>query len=965
MRIRHAVAGAALAICLVSPTQLVAATTTDSSLVQRHKFDIHVQPLSGALRQLSAQSGVRILFPYDEVASIRSRRIQGWMSTQEALARLLAGTDLKSSDAGAGVIALASPASRSAARRSPLALQYAQASVPGAGAEALAMAPAPEPVEDATPIIVTGTRTTTRTVAESLAPIDVLGAKDLETSGKQSVRDLLGTLVPSINVSNNGAGASWAVRTLSLRGLGGDQLLVLVNGKRRHNTATLFINGSVQNGQSPPDLDLIPGNAIQRIEVLRDGASAQYGSDAIAGVVNIILKNDTAGGAALTMGSTADNGGWQGRWQVDKGFSIGPDGGYIHLSADAVLQDNTVVQSTPIACAGAANCTGLNAFYPSVGGIADPRNTTTDRYRAKYGQPQVIGGNVSYDAMMPVGSTMELYSFGTYSKRHAQGWLTYRLPAANNNIYSIYPEGYIPKIHVRDEDFQLAVGLRGEIGGGVNFDLSSSYAQDEVNYSQTTTLNPSMGPLSPTTMYLGNIRFDEWTSNLDLSKEFDLGLAEPLALAVGAEYRKNKFLIGPGEPASYIDGGYRFPVGHHLAGQLAAGIGSQGVGGFPPEGSGSWSRDNWSAYINLEGAIVEGVEFGLAGRHEDYSDFGTTDTGKASLRIEPVRGIAIRGTASTGFRAPTLQQQHYASSSTIGVVINGENVLRPVQALPVDSAAARALGAQPLRPEKSTNFSAGLVLTPAPNLNLTVDAYQIKIKDRILLSETLQGAAVVNGQATTVVDILRANGINEVYGALIFSNAADTRTRGLDIVGTYRAGLGDMGSATFSLSANFNRTKFTHIDPPAIGGAGVEFIGRARQGDLSEGTPRDKFIANVLWELGDFNMNLRATRFGKIYARAGALSNVTSDWVACTTPGVGDCSRQYVDNVVTPKVIFDLEAGYKLAKGVKLSVGANNLFNIYPSKLKPATQTGGNLYNAYAPYGISGGFYYGRFNLEF
>ncbi|HUD94749.1 TonB-dependent receptor plug domain-containing protein, partial [Sphingobium sp.] len=348
MRIRHAVAGAVLAICLVSPTQLVAATTTDASLVQRHKFDIHVQPLSSALRQLSAQSGMRILFPYDEVAAIRSRRIQGWMSTQEALARLLAGTDLKSSDAGAGVIALASPASRSAARRSPLALQYAQATIPGAGAEALAMAPAPEPVEDATPIIVTGTRTTTRTVAESLAPIDVLGAKDLETSGKQSVRDLLGTLVPSINVSNNGAGASWAVRTLSLRGLGGDQLLVLVNGKRRHNTATLFINGSVQNGQSPPDLDLIPGNAIQRIEVLRDGASAQYGSDAIAGVVNIILKNDTAGGAALTMGSTADNGGWQGRWQVDKGFSIGQDGGYIHLSADGVLQDNTVVASSPI-----------------------------------------------------------------------------------------------------------------------------------------------------------------------------------------------------------------------------------------------------------------------------------------------------------------------------------------------------------------------------------------------------------------------------------------------------------------------------------------------------------------------------------------------------------------------------------------------------------------------------------------
>ena len=944
MRIRHAMAGAALAICLMSPTHILAAATSDAVLTERHKFDIHVQPLSGALRQLSTQSGVRILFPYDEVAAIRSRRIQGWMSTQDALARLLAGTALKSSQAGAGVIALAAPANRSAAHRSPLALQFAQASLPGMSAEGLAMTPAPEPVEDATPIIVTGTRTTTRTVAESLAPIDVLGEKDLEASGKQSVRDLLGTLVPSINVSNNGAGASWAVRTLSLRGLGGDQLLVLVNGKRRHNTATLFINGSVQNGQSPPDLDLIPGNAIQRIEVLRDGASAQYGSDAIAGVVNIILKNDISGGAALTLGSTADNGGWQGRWQVDKGFSIGADGGYVHLSADGVLQDNTITKSSPIA----------GQFYPT----GDPRNADPQRIRAKYGQPQVIGGNVGYDAMLPVGDSLELYSFGTYSKRHAAGWLTYRTPAALNNIIEIYPEGYIPRIHVYDEDFQFAGGLRGEIGGGVHLDLSTSYAQDEVKYSQTTSLNPSLGTASPTHFYLGRIRFDEWTSNLDLSKAFDIGLAGPLSLAVGAEYKKNKFLIGPGDPVSYIDGGYKSPAGAWLAGATRTGVGSQGVTGFLPSGSGSWSRDNWSAYVNLEGKIIEGVEFGLAGRHEDYSDFGTTDTGKASLRIEPTRGFAIRGTASTGFRAPTLQQQHYASSSTINVPVNGVNQLLPVQALPVDGIAARALGAVSLKPEKSRNLSAGIVITPAPNLNFTIDAYQVKIKDRILLSETLSGTVVMNA--------LAAAGINGVAGGLIFSNAADTRTRGLDIVSTYRAGLGDMGLATISLSANFNKTIFTHIDPvPAVIAASqLALIGRAKIGDLSEGTPRNKLIGNILWEKDDFNMNLRATRYGKVVQRASAKVYHTSDFVSCTAGSAG-CTLDYVDEPLKPKTILDLELGYKLARGVKLSVGANNLLNTYPNKLKPVNRVVGSLYNAYAPYGISGGFYYGRFNLEF
>ncbi|MFC3440990.1 TonB-dependent receptor plug domain-containing protein [Sphingobium rhizovicinum] len=950
MHMRHIMAGAALALCLASSLPALAVPPSDTpastSLSQRHKFDIRVQPLSSALRQLSAQSGVRILFPYDEVASIRSRTVQGWMSTKAALDRLLAGTNLKSSETGVGVIALAVPQNRSAARRSPLALQFAQAGMPGVSNNSLTLAPAPDPIEDLTPIIVTGTRTTNRTVADSLAPIDVLGARDLENSGKQSVRDLLGTLVPSINVSNNGAGASWAVRTLSLRGLGGDQLLVLVNGKRRHNTATLFINGSVQNGQSPPDLDLIPGNAIQRIEVLRDGASAQYGSDAIAGVVNIILKNDTAGGAALTLGSTADNGGWQGRWQVDKGFAIGLDGGYVHLAADGVLQENTIVKSSPI----------VGQFYPT----GDPRNANPNRIQARYGQPQVIGGNISYDAMLPVGNSLELYSFGTYSKRHAAGWLTYRTPAALNNIIGIYPEGYTPRIHVYDEDFQVAAGLRGDAGGGVHLDLSTTYAQDAVKFAQTTSLNPSLGTASPTHFYLGRLRFDEWTSNLDLTKELELGLAAPVSLAVGAEYKKNRFLIGPGDPVSYIDGGYVSPAGDWRAGEVRTGVGSQGVTGFLPEGSGAWSRDNWSAYVNLEGRIVDGVEFGLAGRHEDYSDFGTTNTGKASLRIEMARGLALRGTASTGFRAPTLQQQHYASSSTINVPVNGVNQLLPVQALPVDSAAARALGAAPLRPEKSRNLSAGIVLTPAPNLNFTVDAYQIRIRDRILLSETLSGAVVM--------DALAAAGIQGIAGGLLFSNAADTRTRGLDIVSTYRAGLGDLGTATISLSANINKTIFTHIDPvPApIAASGLPLIGRAKIGDLSEGTPRNKLIANILWEGSRLVMNLRATRYGKIVQRASATVYHQADFTACPVQAVSaTCFRDYVDETLAPKTIIDLELGYRLAKGVKLSVGANNLLNTYPNKLKPVNRTVGNLYNSYAPYGISGGFYYGRFNLDF
>lgn len=928
MRAIHTLTGLCLASCLVPSSQAFAAAKQDLALSQRHKFDIHVQPLSSALRQLSTQSGVRILFPYDEVAAIRSRRIQGWLSTQDALARLLAGTDLKMEQAGVGVIALAAPANRSVARRSPLSLQFAQASVAGSVAPA-ALAPAPEPIEDSTPIIVTGTRATARTVADSLAPIDVLGAKDLEASGKQSVRDLLGTLVPSINVSNSGAGASFAVKTLSLRGLAGDQLLVLVNGKRRHNTATLFINGTTQNGQSPPDLDLIPSTAIERIEVLRDGASAQYGSDAIAGVVNIILKSDTAGSASLLGGGTADGGGEQGRFQVSKGFGIG-DGGHIHVTLDAFLQGRTY-----------RSALNPGQFYAKVGslypgpatGVADPREATVDRNVNKGGQPQVSGINFSYDAALPVSEAVELYLFGTASRRHSDAWLTYRFPDAPNNIPELFPNGYSPHLHIYDEDLQVSGGLRGDLSDTLHYDLSSSFSRNWVKYRESSVINASLGPASPTNLYIGSVTAKEWTSNLDLQKTLEVGLAEPLLIAVGAEYRWNSYAIGAGDPESYIDGGYRSTTGPN-AGVLRT-SGSQGVTGFPNTAAGEWSRNNWSAYINLEQKIVEGLEVALAGRHEDYSDFGTTDTGKASIRIAPFEGLAFRGTASTGFRAPTLQQQHYSSASTINV----GGVLLPVSALPVDSQAAIALGAQPLKAEKSTNFSGGIVITPAPRLNITVDAYQIKIKDRILLSETLQGPVVRA--------VLASAGITSSAGGFYFSNAADTRTRGLDIVSSYRADLGDLGNAMISLSANFNKTIFTHIDPlaPQLAGVGV-LIGRSKQGDFTKGMPRDKLIGNVLWTKGPASLNLRATRYGTITQ------------VHPTTAAL--------DAKIDPKVIFDLELGVELRKGIKLSAGANNLFNTYPNKLPVALQGNGfSLYNQYSPYGTSGGFYYGRLNLEF
>lgn len=927
-----------IAICLTALTigfsasgAVLAAPPPSAS--QKIDFDIAAQPLKDALYALSEQSGLRILFPYDDIAGLRSRRIRGHMPAEQALARLIDGTPLRLAMARDGMIALSSSLPRGAEQRRAGTIQIAQstASTPESDATLMAMAQAPTsaaPPEVPSEIIVTGTRTVTRTVAESLAPIDVFSAKDLQTSGKQSVRDLLGTLVPSINVSNSGAGASFAVKTLSLRGLGGDQLLVLVNGKRRHNSATLFINGTTQNGQSPPDLDLIPSNAISRIEVLRDGASAQYGSDAIAGVVNIIMKSDLSGGASVLGGGTADGGGLQSRFQVDHGFALG-DGGQLHLSADGSMQSRTY-RSAP----------NPAQFYPVIApGVLDPREATVDRNRNRGGQPQSVGVNLTYDGSLPVGG-LELYSFGTFSKRHTDAWLTYRVPQAVNNIVEIYPEGYSPHLHVHDLDYQVAGGLRGDVALGFHMDLSTTYASDRASYVETTALNASLGPTGPTTFYIGKVKATEWTTNLDLQKNIEVGLVEPLSFALGAEYRENGYTIGAGEPNSYIDGGYKSPSGP-LKGALRT-SGSQGVTGFPTSAAGTFNRHSWSAYLNLEQKVVEGVEIALAGRHEDYSDFGTTNTGKASIRIEPVTGVAFRGTASTGFRAPTLQQQHYASASTINV----GGVLLPVQALPVDTPAAIALGATPLKAEKSVNYSAGLVFTPSRRLNLTIDAYQVKINDRILLSETLQGPLVVS--------VLKAAGITASAGGFYFSNAADTRTRGLDIVGTYRADVGDLGIANISLSANFNKTKFTHVDRPPGALAGLVLIGRSKQGDFTKGTPRDKFIANVNWVKDAFSLNLRATRYGKVVQ------------VAAVLPAVPAISTTVPDAVIDPKVIFDIEASVDLTRGVKVSVGANNLFNIYPNKLPAILQGNGfSLYNQYSPYGTSGGFYYGKLSLSF
>ena len=922
--------GARVAAPLRLACLLLAFSIQAAAAPERIHFNIEAQPLAKALQAFGIQASRQVLFAPSLIAGKQAQSIAGDLEVDTALARLLEGTGLTFSDTNGTILIIEAPPAAPKSSGSNPTPQTRMAPAAGQGASATAPQGRRDGAADGSQdaandssnsggeVIVTGTRQTSRTVSTSLAPIDIITAADLEKSGSESVRDLIAANTPSANVSSSGAGASFTVKSLSLRGLSSDQTLVLVDGKRRHDTSIMFINGTTQNGQSPADLDLIPTSAIDHIEVLRDGASVQYGSDALAGVVNIILKKDQSGGLSATGGETAEGDGTAANVTLDQGWSIG-DGGTLHLSTDISGQGRT-------------DRGGLytGQLFPRVNGQPDPREATADRYLNKPGQPEVTRYDGAYNFTLPLADRVQLYSFSTVAYRDSNSWLTYRNPASVSNNLTVYPQGYTPRLDLEDRVYQIALGVKGTGLLGIAWDLSTTYGEDHVRYGEHTSLNVSYGAQSPTDFYIGATEFREWTTNLDLTRDFATGVFnEPLFVAVGAEYRRNRYEISPGDSASYANGG---------AGVVS---GSQGVTGFPPSLSGEWSRHNKSVYLDVDQTLAKGLDASVAARYEDYSDFGATTNEKASARYEPIAGYALRGTVSTGFRAPTLAQEHYASSSTIGISEPGFTSLvpYPVQTLPPNSAAAEALGAMPLRPEKSTNYSLGLIVEPVPRLTLSADAYEILIKNRILLSATLLGTAVSNALASA--------GLNPQQGGFFFTNAADTTTRGLDLVANYLSRFEDLGTVKWGLAANFNHTKFDRVaaPPAALAAAGLVLIDRARIGDFTRGTPSNKLIGDVDWNIARLETFLRVTHYGSV---------------------VAENDNPALDAPAAARFIVDLNISYHVTERLSASIGADNVFNTYPTVVQLADRSNGfQYYNAYSPFGISGAFYYARLGCRF
>lgn len=784
-------------------------------------------------------------------------------------------------------------------------------------------------------VVVTGSRGQARTVVSSPAPIDVISGEQLERlGGAAPLRDALTQLIPSFQAQTVGS-SSWdsLARPAGLRGLGGVHVLVLVDGKRRHNSSLLNLNtGNLSNGGNPVDLDLIPSSAIARVEVLRDGAAAQYGSDAIAGVINVILRKDSEGGRLnVNAGRRYEyNGVSDGETvQADMfhGFRFGEDG-FLTLAVDAKTQHDALR---------GVDLTG-QLYFTLPGGVADPREMTAHRYQLyRGGLPKTKSAALSVNAGQTLGGA-EVYAAATLSFRDAVVGQGFRRPNSNQNLIQVYPDGFAPNYTLDELDHQVTGGVRWTASDW-DFDLSTTYGRNRVDHGSSNSLNASLGPASPTEFHTFRSTFEQWTTNLDVTREFAVFGDRPLTVAAGAEYRWEHYETKAGDPAAYTAGGYVYPTGYgNLAGR-AASVGAQGAVILTPADEADVSRANYAAYVDLSLDVTDKFLIAAAGRYEDYDDAaGDVLSGKVSARYEFNDAVALRATVSNGFRAPSLSQSGYAQTANQANIINGVFTFVESKTVTPDSAVGAALGAQPLKPEKSTNYSVGLALTPFSGFSATVDAYRIELRDRIALTGLLSGSGVAA--------VLARNGLPTNLSVRYFANAIDTNTKGVDIVASYSHEVGDLGRLRYTLGFNYNKTTIAGIapNPPELAGLGLTLFDRQQRGSATVSTPRTKLLLGAEWTYDKWRVNLRESRYGK--------------WQSLNNNAAFD--QRY-----GAKWLTDLEVGYQVSERLALAVGANNLFDVYPDRNTVADTNGFAPFGGNSPFGVYGGYYYARVTVNF
>jgi iron complex outermembrane receptor protein len=883
-----------LALILATAGMLVAgpAAAAPVDLSQVVLFDIPAQPLGAALLRFSEQAQVQVIVESRLAESSSAPALRGKYTRRHALERLLDGTGLTFRTAGNAAIAIHSlrpemeGGERTAAESGVDSLDARITEYFQRGRRVVARSRADERHATGTlgEIIVVGTRRLDRSAAQTPVPVDQIHVSSImRQSGHFDVGQLLQFTAPSFN-SNRQVGADGAdhIDSATLRGLGPDQTLVLVNGKRRHSVALVNVYGSRARGNTGTDLNTIPALAIERIDVLRDGAAAQYGSDAIAGVINIGLRRSQGLDVLASSGEYAEGDGRNTQLAANYGFAVGPRG-FMNLTAE-------YLQRSP-----------------------SNRNDDPCRPNREIGDAEVENKTIFVNSAVGTGERSEIYLHGGAQERRGDAsaydrtgvnppcGLRTHIPARNSA--GMYPNGFAPRIGTEVEDRSITLGGRTSFAGW-SADLSATHGRNRMGYIIESTLNASLANadlvaggagVSPTSFDAGGFSFAQSTLNLDVTRYFADAI-KGVNVAFGVESRRETYDIRAGERGSWED--YDGPGGGNA--------GSQGFPGFKPEDSVEKSRHAAGAYVDVETQLTDRLLVATAARFEHYSDFGDAQIGKLASSYRINDGWLLRGSVSGGFRAPSLQQQYF--SSTITNFVQGVPI--DIVIAPSGSPIALAAGVGSLKQEKSRNASLGFAYAPASNLSITLDAYQVDVRDRIVLIQGINTSDLTSPATASLRAVLDAMNVGR---AQFLVNAVDTRTKGVDLTVNHTA---DLGAGTLSsyLGVNYNTNTITRVNPTSVLRAeGIDaFLSRRERLFIEGAAPTSKGIFSANYTTGPWEGTLKLTYFGSI--TLGTFS------------GASVPDQQY-----RPRTSVDMSLGYELGLGLRLTVGGLNIFDARPS----------------------------------
>ncbi len=782
-------------------------------------------------------------------------------------------------------------------------------------------------------VIVVGSRSSiSRSRTQTPVPVDVITNRELNLTGQVEPTQMINFIAPSYNSSRQTvADGTDHVDPATIRGLGPDQTLVLVNGKRRYNTALLNVNGTVGRGSVGTDLNAIPASAIDRIEVLRDGASSQYGSDAIAGVINVVLKKNVTGTTLYThWGKQYEGDGVVRQLGINKGMNLGKKGGYFNISGDIRHRDPTN-RSGDYTGTVYTNDVTLDEQV-----IAQREFSRKDNMHV--GNSEISNYGVLVNMGYPFKKDLQFLLTAGYNYRDGKGAGFYRYPKQTTQVITeLFPDGFLPEINSIIRDKYLNAGFEGKLASNWSWDISQAIGGNSFRFDVTNSNNASQFALketAPTEFYAGKLLFSQYTTNLNISRDLgaNMGL-KSFNLAAGAEFRSDNYSIEEGEEASYLN--Y-----DPSSGKVG---GAQVFPGFQPANAVDERRSVFGGYVDVETDITDKLLLNGAGRYEHYSDYGSSFAGKFAIRYQLFDKLAIRGAFSNGFRAPSMHQRYFSAIST--VFIQTSAGLQPFQqgTFRNNSTVAQAFGIPSLSAETSTNYSFGLTSRLANNkLSITVDGYLIDIDHRIVLSSSFRR---FNAPEAGAVDAILSQypELNDVSSVIFVTNAIDTRTQGIDAVISFVDKLGN-GQFAITGAANFNKTnvqgqaRVSTITDPTLQ---ARLFARDEEGRIEEAQPRHKISINFTYKVAKWTFNVRSTDFGKVATR--------------------DPGTPTLDEFFSSKTVTDASMSYKLANLVNITIGANNIGDTYPDKLKNFANTAEGRFNysrAATQFGFNGGYYY-------